>query len=308
MSVPTLALIIGSLTFLGLISALVGIFGERVRMAERLGRTHSSEGDNDGPGLDVEAWIRRIADAVRPLGGFVPRSTEEMSRQERKLARAGIRSKDAVLVFYGVQAGVALLLLLIFLIAGLFGQNPILYVLLSILGGAAIPDIGLSRRTTRRQASIQNALPDAMDLAVISVEAGLGLDQILLRVGQEFQRVHPVLSQEFRLYNLEMNLGRSRVQAFRNLAERTGVDDLRSLVAILIQTDRFGTSIADALRTFSATLRTRRQQRAEERAAKLPVKMIIPMALFIFPGVGVVILGPAVLSILGSLLPALTGE
>lgn len=302
MSVQAVAIIIGCLTFIGLLSVLVGMFGERLRMAERLGQEDYPE-----ESLDLQGWIRRFAGAFRPLGEFVPRSTEEMSRQERKLARAGYRSKDAVLVFYGVQVSVCLVLLISFVVAGMLARNPALYVLLSVLGGAALPDIWLARRTARRQMDIQNALPDAMDLAVISIEAGLGLDQILLRVGQEFATAHPVLSEEFRLHNIEMNLGRSRVQAFRNLAERTGVDDLRSLVAILIQTDRFGTSIADSLRTFSETLRTKRHQRAEERAAKLPVKMIVPMVLFIFPSVGVVILGPAVLSILTSLLPALTG-
>lgn len=302
MSVQAVAIIIGCLTFIGLISVLVGMFGERLRMAERLGQEDYPE-----ESLDLQGWIRRFAGAFRPLGEFVPRSTQEMSRQERKLARAGLRSKDAVLVFYGVQVSVCLALLVSFVVTGMLARNPALYVLLSVLGGAALPDIWLARRTARRQLDIQNSLPDAMDLAVISIEAGLGLDQILLRVGQEFATAHPVLSEEFRLHNIEMNLGRSRVQAFRNLAERTGVDDLRSLVAILIQTDRFGTSIADSLRTFSETLRTKRHQRAEERAAKLPVKMIVPMVLFIFPSVGVVILGPAVLSILTSLLPALTG-
>jgi len=303
MSVGLLVVIIGSLTFLGVMSALVGVFGLRVRVAERLGRSQSS-----APGVDVQDWTRRAAETIRPLGEFVPRSAEEMSRQERKLVQAGIRGRDSVFVFYGIQVGVFVVLLLTFLLAGLLFQNPILYLLLAVFGGAALPDIWLSRRTSSRQMAIQHALPDAMDLAVISMEAGLGLDQTLMRVGQEFEDVHPVLSEEFRLHNLEMNLGRTRVQAFRNLADRTGVEDLRALVAILIQTDRFGTSIADALRMFSDTLRTKRQQRAEERAAKLPVKMIIPMVLFIFPAVGVVILGPAVISILTNLLPVLSGN
>ena len=303
MDTGSLALIIGTLTFVGLMSALVGIFGMRIRIAERLGRASAAE-----DGVAVNDLLRRAAVAIKPLGGFVPRSAEEMSRQERKLVRAGIRSKDSVVIFYAAQVGVFLGLLIVFLVAGLLYENPVLYVLLSVFGGAALPDIWLVRRTAQRQLAIQNGLPDAMDLAVISVEAGLGLDQALLRVGQEFEKVHPVLSEEFRLHNLEMNLGRTRMQSLRNLADRTGVSDLKALVAILIQTDRFGTSIADALRTFSDTLRTKRRQRAEERAAKLPVKMIIPMVLFIFPGVGVVILGPAFISILTNLLPALAGE
>lgn len=303
MSASVAVLIIGTLTFLGLLAAFVGLFGTRVRVAERLARG----GGADSTGVDFGGILQRINEAVRPLGGWVPRSAEEMSKQEKKLVRAGIRSRDSVLVFYGLQVTVFFLLLLTAAVLGYLVQNPILTVLLCLFGGAALPDIWLSRRTATRQLAIQHALPDAMDLAVISMEAGLGLDQTLMRIAREFETVHPQLSEEFRLHNLEMNLGRTRIQSFRNLAERTGVADLRALVAILIQTDRFGTSIADALRTFADTLRTKRRQRAEEKAAMLPVKMIIPMLLFIFPGVGVVILGPALLSIINNLLPALAG-
>lgn len=304
MSTGLLAIIIGSLTFIGVMSALVGVFAARVRVAERLGGS-PAPADHGSVFQDV---LRRASEAIRPIGEALPRSAEQMSRQEKKLVQAGFRGKDAVFLFYGLQVMVLVALVTAFLASGLLADNPILYLLLAVLGGAAIPDIWLARRTAARQLAIQHALPDAMDLAVISMEAGLGLDQTLLRVGQEFESAHPELSEEFRLHNLEMNLGRSRVQAFRNLAGRTGVEDLKALVAVLIQTDRFGTSIADALRTFSDTLRTKRRQRAEERAAKLPVKMLFPMIVFIFPGVGVVILGPAVIAILNGLLPALAGE
>ena len=304
MDTGSIALIVGGLTFLGLMSALVAVFGARVRVAERLGKSQTG---GLGGGVDLQGWLRRAAGTIRPLGEFVPRSAEEMSRQERKLVQAGIRSKDSVVMFYAVQVGLFLGLLIAFLIAGSLYRNPILYGLLSLLGGAALPDIWLALRTAGRRKAIQHALPDAMDLSVIAMEAGLGLDQTLLRVGQEFETVHPVLSEELRLQNLEVNLGRSRTQAFRNLAGRTGVDDLKALVAILIQTDRFGTSIAEALRVFSDTLRTKRRQRAEEQAAKLPVKMIIPLMLFIFPGVIAVILGPAVIAIINDLLPGLAG-
>ena len=156
--------------------------------------------------------------------------------------------------------------------------------------------------------NIQYGLPDAMDLAVISVEAGLGLDQALLRVGQEIRIAHPDLADELYLRNVEINMGRSRREAFRNLADRAGVEDLQALVAILIQTDRFGTNVGQALRTFSDSLRTKRKQRAEEQAAKLAIKMIVPMVLFIFPGVFIVMLGPALLSIVNNLIPAMAGQ
>jgi tight adherence protein C len=147
-----------------------------------------------------------------------------------------------------------------------------------------------------------------MDLAVIAIEAGLGLDQALLRVGEEIAVPHPSLADELQLRNLEVNMGRSRSDAFRNLADRTGVEDLKALVAILIQTDRFGTSAGQALRTFSEAMRVKRRQRAEEQAAKLAIKMVIPMVLFIFPGVFIVILGPAFIAIIRDLLPTLAGN
>jgi len=147
-----------------------------------------------------------------------------------------------------------------------------------------------------------------MDLAVIAVEAGLGLDQALLCVGDEISVAHPALADELRLRNLEVNMGRSRSEALRNLAERTGVEDLKALIAILIQTDKFGTSVGQALRTFSESLRIKRRQRAEEQAAKLAIKMVIPMVVFIFPGVFIVILGPAFIAIVRDLLPTLSGS
>ena len=144
--------------------------------------------------------------------------------------------------------------------------------------------------------------------SVIAVEAGLGLDQALMRVGDEISVAHPALADELRLRNLEVNMGRSRADALRNLADRTGVEDLKALVAILIQTDKFGTSVGQALRTFSDSLRIKRRQRAEEQAAKLAIKMVVPMVLFIFPGVFIVVLGPAFIAIVRDLLPTLAGN
>lgn len=190
----------------------------------------------------------------------------------------------------------------------MFYRYMILSILLSVFIGAAIPDLWLKRTIRKRQEEIQFALPDAMDLAVIAIEAGLGLDQALVRVGEEIAVPHPALADELQLRNLEVNMGRSRSDAFRNLADRTGVEDLKALVAILIQTDRFGTSAGQALRTFSESMRVKRRQRAEEMAAKLAIKMVIPMVLFIFPGVFIVILGPAFIAIIRDLLPTLAGQ
>ncbi len=152
------------------------------------------------------------------------------------------------------------------------------------------------------------ALPDMMDLAVVCVEAGMGLDQALQRIGEELQIPHPDLSNELRLYNLEVNAGWKRPDALRNLAARTAVDDVRALVASLIQSDRFGTSIADSLRIFSDSLRVKRRQRAEERAAKMSVKIVVPLVIFIFPAIFAVVAGPAIIGLVRELLPFMAGN
>jgi tight adherence protein C len=299
-----ISLAIGFLIFLGTLLVLYGLFKKRINLTQRLIGKPAKDPDE----APVSGVVKRLENVLIPMAGMIPRSPEEMSRQERKLVQAGFRRKDAVLLFNGAHVAVAVLLLAGFAVTGYLNQKPIVYVLVSILGGAAIPDLWLKSRIGRRKENIQHALPDAMDLAVISVEAGLGLDQALMRVGQEIRVAHPELSDELQLRNLEVNMGRSRSEAFRNLAERTGIDDLKALVAILIQTDKFGTSVGLALRTFSDSLRTKRRQRAEEKAAKLAIKMIVPMVLFIFPAVFIVILGPAAIAIARDLLPKLAGQ
>jgi tight adherence protein C len=154
-----------------------------------------------------------------------------------------------------------------------------------------------------RQHRITLGLPDALDLTVICVEAGLALDQAMMRVGEDLRHAHPELSDEFHLVNLEMRAGKPRAEALRNLAARTGVADIRALVATLIQTDRFGTSVAQALRVHSDSLRTERRQRAEEQAAKTTIKMVIPLVLFILPSIMFVSLGPAVIQLIRTLMP-----
>jgi tight adherence protein C len=167
--------------------------------------------------------------------------------------------------------------------------------------GYYLPRFGLKVKIRRRQEAIRLGLADALDLLVICVEAGLGLNQALARVAEEIMHACPPLSEELHLVNLEMRAGTSRPEALRHLSERTGVEDLQSLVAMLVQTDRFGTSIAQSLRVHSDTLRTKRRQRAEEAAAKTTIKLVFPLVLFIFPAMFVVILGPAILHILEQL-------
>jgi len=163
--------------------------------------------------------------------------------------------------------------------------------------------MALARLAKRRQHRIRLALADALDLLVVSVEAGLGLDQALSRVGSELAFAYPDLADELRLINIELRAGKTRAEAMRNLADRTGVDDLRGLVTMLIQTDKFGTSVAQALRVYSDTLRTKRRQRAEEAAAKTGVKMVFPLVFCIFPAIWVVTIGPAAIKFVQVLFP-----
>jgi tight adherence protein C len=301
MSLLQIALIVGFLNFLAIGLALYAWSQKGIDLGRRLrGRGTPAPVETKG----VSQAVKRIEEVLRPIGEMIVRSPEEMSRQEKKLVMAGFRRKDAVALFYAAQLATAAVLAFFFLSTGYLAKHPVVALLLCLLGGAAIPDGWLKSSMKTRQSKIQDGLPDAMDLTLVSMEAGLGLDQALLRVGEEIRVSYPELSEELNLRNLEVNMGRSRAQALRNLSERTGVEDLKSLIAILIQTDRFGTSVGDALRVYSDTLRTKRRQRAEEMAAKLSVKMIVPMVLFIFPALFIVLLGPAVIQIVTTLLPA----
>ena len=303
MEVFQISLAIGLLIFLGSLLALIGISRRRVNLDRRLSQEGSPEADTT-----VSDVTKKVEKVLVNLGERLPRSPAEMSRQERKLVQAGFRRKDAILLLNGAHVAVILIFLAVFGVTGFLYRYSILAIILAVFIGAVIPDLWLKRAIRQRQRDLQIALPDAMDLAVIAIEAGLGLDQALLRVGEEIAVPHPSLADELQLRNLEVNMGRSRSDAFRNLADRTGVEDLKALVAILIQTDRFGTSAGQALRTFSEAMRVKRRQRAEEQAAKLAIKMVIPMVLFIFPGVFIVILGPAFIAIIRDLLPTLAGN
>jgi tight adherence protein C len=299
-----IAIAVGCLIFLSSLLALHGLFKRPLNLRERL-NSSAAIGNEERETISL---VKRLEKVLIPIGEMLPRSPAEMTRQERRLVQAGIRRKDGVLLLNAAHLVIAGSLLFVFASQGYLYRKPVLFIVLSLLGGAAIPDIWLKNRTEKRKQNIQHGLPDAMDLAVISIEAGLGLDQALLRVGSEIRVAHPELADELHLRNLEVNMGRSRSDAFRNLAERTGVEDLKSLVAILVQTDRFGTSVGQALRTFSDSLRTKRRQVAEEKAAKLAIKMVLPMMLFIFPGILIVILGPAAIAIVRDLLPKLAGQ
>ena len=256
----------------------------------------------DGPVAESMPYGQFVLDSVKKLARYSPKNLKEMGKLQRKLIFAGYRSKDAMTVFTGLRLGSALVL---FAIASLpvLGRPNVVLALGAAAGGWLLPSMVLGRQAQRRQHRIRLSLPDSLDLLVVSVEAGLGLDQALQRVGQELALAHPDLSDELRLVNLELRAGNARSEALHNLAERTGVDDLSSLVAMLVQTDKFGTSVAQSLRVHSETLRTKRRQRAEEAAAKTGVKMVFPLVFCIFPAVWVVTIGPAAIRFVQVLFP-----
>jgi tight adherence protein C len=301
-NVPLLVAVIGVLVFIAVFSVGYAMFGRSSTLEQRVRQT--GEGKTSSR-FKLGDLIKGSEHIFRPLGEIIPRSPEEMSRQERRLVTAGFRRKDAPVLFYGVKLALAILLLIGFTATGYLSHNPLLYIVLAVLLGAMVPDFWMSRRIKRRKENIQLAIPDALDLTVVCVEAGLGLDQSLMRIGQEIRPIHRDLSDELRLLNLEVNAGKTRAQSLRNLSSRTEVDDLKALVAVLIQTDKFGTSVAQSLRVFSDSLRVKRRQRAEERSAKTTIKMIPPLVFFIMPSIFVVVLGPAIITLVQEFLPSL---
>jgi tight adherence protein C len=249
-----------------------------------------------------DATVDKAIQTLKRLGGALPKSPSEMGKLRLRLVHAGFRRPDAVAIFLGIRVGLALVCFAV--LATPFIVRPDVSLALGAAGlGYVLPGVVLARMAKKRQHRIRLSLPDALDLLVVSVEAGLGLDQALQRVGDELAYAHKELSDEMRLINLEMRAGKPRSEALHNLAARTGVDDLASLVAVLVQTDKFGTSVAQSLRVHSEVLRTKRRQRAEEAAAKIGVKIVFPLVICIFPAIWVVTIGPAAIKFIQILLP-----
>jgi tight adherence protein C len=251
---------------------------------------------------EAKPRYQSLIGALKRLGEKAPRSAKELGSLRLRLVQAGYRRDEALTIFFGVRIAFALLLFAGF--SSGFLARPNMTLALGGLGlGYILPGMLLARMAKRRAHRIRLSLADMLDLLVVSVEAGLGLDQAMQRVGQELAFAYPELADELRLINLELRAGKPRAEALRNLAERTGVDDLSSLVTMLIQTDKFGTSVAQALRVYSDTLRTKRRQRAEEAAAKTGVKMVFPLVTCIFPAIWVITIGPAAIKFVTVLFP-----
>ena len=294
-----LALII-ILTFTGLTLAVMSVYW----LFSRPASTINARLDSIDPSLallensPVTVMAERVAE---PINRIIPISAIEALKLQKQLLRAGYRSPEAAIAFRAIQVTLlvaipSLVVSVCFVLAKSPG-NTALFAMIGAAVGFYLPRYVLRRKIADRQQRITWGLADAMDLMVVTVEAGLGLNAALNRVADEIKTLHPEMHTEIELVNLEIRVGRSREEALRNLAERTGVEDIQSFVALLIQADRYGSSIAKAVRIFADSLRTKRRQRAEQISQKAALKLLIPLTLFLFPVIIMVVLGPALLNL-----------
>ena len=258
--------------------------------------------------FDRGRWLQQLVDLASPLAKLsVPAEGWETSAIRRRFINAGWRTPAAPGLFYAAKTGLAVLLPLLVLLflsstsSQADDKTKLTYLLMATAIGYYVPGMVLNHVVKRRQRDIFESFPDALDLMTVCVEAGLAMDAALARVAQEIGLKSLVLAEELQLVTLELRAGSAKEKALRNLALRTGVEDVDALVTLLIQADRFGTSIADSLRVQSELLRTKRRQRAEEQAAKIALKLLFPLIFFIFPSLLVVMLGPAILRLYASL-------
>lgn len=277
---------------------------------ERLGEPVIETPTAGSPAED-EGRKHREFKIIQRVGELLPVSNDDSSLTKQMLTHAGYRADNAVKVYYGIRlistAGMAIFGLAF---RNSVSANPSMHVIFPLamaLGGFILPNFILEKQIKKRLTILRLALPDALDLMVIAVEAGLGLDQAISYVATELRNAHKELTEEFSLVNLEIRAGKRRTDALKNLGERSGEPELKKLTAILIQNDRFGTSVAESLRQHSDHLRVRRRQEAEERAAKVGVKLVFPIFFFILPAMMLVCAGPGVLGVVKNLLPLMNG-
>lgn len=303
-----------SIALFAVLFAAITLFGYRqyakpARFNERLDSMIAGEApvsfvENTTP---REGWLVKV---VQTIGEKVPISPQDASLARRMLIAAGYRSDRAVKVLYGMKLALTAAGFMAAMIVYPLIHNPVLDKVALIAGPALgwfIPGLIVERLVARRQERIRFSLPDALDLMVVCMEAGLGQDQAIANVSRELKLTHPDISAELSLVTLEMRAGKRRGEALRNLADRTGESDLKKLVATMLQADRFGTSVAESLRTHSEFMRVKRRQEAEERAAKVGVKLVFPIFLFILPAMLLVAAGPGLLQLFKNLFPLMNG-
>lgn len=244
---------------------------------------------------------------LQKLGNYVPQSPKDVTVMQRRLIRAGYRNQSTLTIFYGAKVLCAILFPLVASLLVMNADSDPSNKFLAVAASAGLgffgPNEFVNLKARRRQKQVRRGLPNALDLMVVCVESGLGLDQAILQVAKELEHAHPEISEEFALVNYELKAGKRRAEALRNMADRTAVDDLKKLVAVLIQADRFGTGIAQSLRAHADYMRIQARQIAEEKAAKLGVKLVFPIFFCILPSLFVVTVGPVVVKIMRELIP-----
>lgn len=264
----------------------------REAMLQRIAAVTSQRSKPKGLVGTIQQTGLSLSNVVEQLERVMPKSDAEVSVAQQRLTRAGYRQESAMKLFYGAKIATPVVLVVLLLVTGIGHFSPF-FLYASALGlGYLGPDFWLGRKIKSRQARIRRSLPDVLDLLIICIEAGLSLDQGTNRSGQELRNTHPDISDELNVVALEQAAGRPRADAWRNLGERTDVESVRNLVSVLVQAEKFGTSIARTLRIHSETLRTQRRQQVEEQAAKTTVKLVFPLVFFIFPSIFLVTLGP----------------
>ena len=301
-------LVVLFLIVFGIVLVLARLFaGNAVQV--RLDTLDGKKVDTDKGRRTSQRWMARVISLTRPLAKLsVPEEGWEESPVRIRFINAGWRKSTAPALFYAAKTGLTLLLpILMYLLLRHGDHNLFLWVVAAAAAGYYLPDLWLKHCLKERQREVFETFPDALDLMTVCVEAGLAMDAALARVAQEIGMKSMVLAEELQLVTLELRAGSTKDKALRNLALRTGVEDVDALVTLLIQAERFGTSIAASLRVQSEQLRTKRRQRAEETAAKIALKLLFPLIFFIFPSLMVVLMGPAILQIYRVLLPAMKG-
>ncbi len=306
-----------TLFYLMMTFAVLAIGGVVVVLSQTFKRTASDVVSEriQGIGFQGRAKRRKVDDQLEKAMSSLSRLTAPNEQQKitglrKALSYAGYRSSKAPMFFFGIKAAGALLLGGLGVAYSLANAENLLHILITVGAGTAlglyVPNLWLRVVTRRRNDALNKALPNTLDLLIVCVEAGLGLSMALKKVGEEIEPTAPKLAKELALVSLEMNTGIPYEKALTNLAERNSLDDLRSLATVLIQSDKLGTSIAQALRVSADTIRTRRHQAAEEKAAKMSVKLTLPLVLFILPATFMIVIGPGIITIIENLLPALT--
>jgi len=307
---PDLALLavvfVTTALFAGSVMALV--LGRQTTARRRLDEIMAPRrADRPAPAMQNLTLTDTVGPTLSRVEKVLPTSTKEMSRIRKRLIRAGFTGPSAPVISAAAEVVLPVVVGVSVFAAMGSGRGILAGSLLAIVA-YLIPGFVIGRMITKRQQQIRNGLPDALDLVIVCVEAGLSLDQAVLKASEELAVSHPALADELQQVTNEIRAGKPRMEAFRNFADRTRVDDVRALVAMLIQTDRFGTSIAQSLRTHADTGRTMRRQRAEERAAKLGVKLVFPLVFCLFPAMYVVTLGPGAIRIIRVLIQGLAGQ